>query len=37
MKIGFYSAVILKKSGHIDDEIPDDRKIGKGFNQRGFP
>jgi hypothetical protein len=37
MKIGPYSAVIVKKSGHIDNEIPDDREIRKGLNENGFP
>jgi hypothetical protein len=37
MKIGLYSAVVFKKSRHIDDEIPDDWEIRKGLNQNGFP
>jgi hypothetical protein len=33
---GLNFAVMGKEEGHIDDEVPKDRKVGKGFNQNRF-
>jgi hypothetical protein len=33
VKIRFYGPVVAEKHGHVDDKIPDDGEVGKGFNQ----
>jgi hypothetical protein len=36
MEIGFYFSVILEKSGHVDNEVPDYWKAGKGLDENGI-
>jgi hypothetical protein len=36
MEIGFYCPVMVEEGRHIDNEIPEDRKVGKGFDRDRF-
>jgi len=35
VKIGLYLSIVREKGGHINDEVPKDRKVGQGFDEGG--